>query len=151
MTVTTTTSQSIDLVNDFMADVVNGRDYGRIDDLQSEDFVFHGMPTGAELQGTEESEQMMKMYHDGFSDLEATEILTFADEAGEYVCTIRSFAGTNDGSFLGHEATGNTIDIMGLSVFRIENGQIAERWNGLDHLGLLQQLDIVAPMKDLAA
>lgn len=151
MTVTTTTSQSIDLVNDFMADVVNDRDYGRIDDLQTEDFVFHGMPSGAELQGTEESEQMIKMYHEAFSDFEATEIVSFADESGEYVCTVQSFAGTNDGSFLGQEPTGNAIDIMGLSVFRIDDGQIAERWNGLDHLGLLQQLDIVAPTNELAA
>jgi predicted ester cyclase len=151
MTVTTTNSQSIDIVNAFMDDVVNGRDYDRIDDLQTEDFVFHGMPSGAELQGTEESEQMTKMYHDAFSDLESSEILSFADEAGEYVCTVRSFTGTNDGSFLGQEPTGNVVDVMGLSVFRIEDGQIAERWNGLDHLGLLQQLDIVAPTNELSA
>lgn len=48
-------------------------------------------------------------------------------------------------------ATGKTIDVVGLSVFRIEDGQFAERWHGLDHLGLPQQLDIVAPMDELAA
>lgn len=151
MAVTTTSMQSIDIVNEFMDDVFNGREYGRIADLQSEDYVQHGTISGVEIHGNEESEEMIRMFHAAFSDLESTDVLTVAVDDGEYVCSVRRFTGTNDGEFMGHPPTDATVDVMGLSLYRMENGQIAERWNAVDFLGLLQQLDMVPSLDDLAA
>lgn len=151
MAETTLSTRSIDLVNDFMADVVNGGDYGRISDLLAADYVEHGTPTGAELEGIDEYEEMIRMFHTAFPDLESTEIVSFGSDDGEYVSTVRTFSGTHDGPFMGHEGTGASVDITGVSVARIEDGLIAERWNNVDYLGLLQQLDVVAPLDELAA
>lgn len=144
------TTQSIDLVNQYMDDVVTGREYDRLAELLTEDFVHHGTPSGAEHQGLEASEGMLRMFHAAFSDLESTEVHSMADEAGEYVCSVRTYTGTHDGEFMGHGPTGSSMEIMAIGLYRIEGGRIAELWNAEDYLGLLQQLDVVPPMDELA-
>lgn len=151
MAESTLSTRSIDLVNDFMADVIDGQEYGRIEELFAPDYVEHGTPSGAQLQGLDDFEQMIQMFHTAFPDLESTEVVSLASEDGEYVSTVRTFTGTHDGSFMGHEGTGNSVEITGVSVSRIDDGQIAERWNNVDYLGLLQQIDLVAPLDELAA
>jgi predicted ester cyclase len=148
---TTLSTRSTDIVNDFMADVINGQEYGRIGDLVASDYVEHGTPSGAELAGVDEFEEMIRMFHTAFPDLESTEIVSIASEDGQYVSTLRTFSGTQDGPFMGHEATGTLVDISSVSLARIEDGKITERWNNIDYLGLLQQIDVVDSLGELAA
>lgn len=42
------------------------------------------------------------------------------------------------------------MEIMAIGLYRIDDGKIAELWNAEDYLGLLQQLDVVPPMDELA-
>lgn len=151
MAVTTTSTQSIDLVRQFNSEVFNGRAYDRIDEFQTEDYVQHGPLTGMELHGSEESIETMRTFHAGFSDLEATQELAFSDESGAYVCTMFTYAGTHDGEFLGIPATDEETEVQGVVINRIEGNQIAEAWIGVDFLGLLHQLDLVPSLDELAA
>ncbi|MFP9190821.1 nuclear transport factor 2 family protein [Natronosalvus vescus] len=52
--------QSIEIVRQFNSDVFNGRDYDRLAELQTEDYVQHGPMTGMELHGTDESVESMR-------------------------------------------------------------------------------------------
>jgi steroid delta-isomerase-like uncharacterized protein len=45
----------------------------------------------------------------------------------------------------GVPASGKEITLKGISILRLENGKIAERWSSLDQLGLLTQLGVVPP------
>jgi predicted ester cyclase len=49
--------------------------------------------------------------------------------------------GTSQGDFLGVAPTGRSLDYTGLSMYRIENGRIAEIWETRNTMGVLHQLD----------
>jgi steroid delta-isomerase-like uncharacterized protein len=55
----------------------------------------------------------------------------------EWVCT-----GTHKGEFQGIPPTGRRIQVSGIAINRIENGQIAEERIYFDRLGLLEQLGV---------
>jgi len=44
---------------------------------------------------------------------------------------------------MGIAATGKTITITGIVIYRIANGKIQEEWDYSDMLGLMQQLGVV--------
>jgi predicted ester cyclase len=39
-----------------------------------------------------------------------------------------TLTGTHQGPFMGHGATGKPISILGMQIFRFENGKMVERW-----------------------
>lgn len=47
------------------------------------------------------------------------------------------------GEFRGLEPTGRQITVTGIGIYRVDGGQIVERWENIDELGLLQQLAVV--------
>lgn len=150
MAATASSADSIDLVRQFTRDVFNGRDYSRIAEIQAEDYVQHGPLTGMEVHGSEESEETTRMFHAGFSDLEATEEFAFSDEAGEYVCAVLTYRGTHDGELMGIPPTDAEVEISGIVVNRIDDGRIVEAWVEVDFAGVLQQIGAAPAMDELA-
>lgn len=59
---------------------------------------------------------------------------------GDRVAILWTLSGTHQGEFLGAAASGNSISIQGIDIYRIANGRIAEIWTVGDDLGLLFQL-----------
>lgn len=51
--------------------------------------------------------------------------------------------GTNTGEGMGIPATGKSAHISGQTMFRFENGKIAEEWTSGDALGLMRQLGLL--------
>jgi predicted ester cyclase len=45
----------------------------------------------------------------------------------------------------GVPTTGKDLTLTGITIVRLENGKIVERWTQLDQLGLLQQLGVIPP------
>jgi hypothetical protein len=39
------------------------------------------------------------------------------------------------------------MNVAGISIFRMENGKIAEDWVSEDSLGLMQQIGVIPPMQ----
>jgi steroid delta-isomerase-like uncharacterized protein len=52
-----------------------------------------------------------------------------------------SAVATHTGDLLGMPPTGRAVTIIGMTIFRIENGQIAELWDVWDEAGLVRQLE----------
>src|SRR5215211_2941327 len=50
---------------------------------------------------------------------------------------------THRGEYMGIPPSGNRVDFRGISIYRIEGGQIAESWSVSDLLGMMQQLGAV--------
>lgn len=54
-----------------------------------------------------------------------------------------TFSGTHTGVLMGIPATGKQIAFSGITIDRIANGQIVERWAQIDMLGMMQQLGVI--------
>jgi predicted ester cyclase len=50
---------------------------------------------------------------------------------------------THQGEYRGIPPTGKEADFTGISVYRIEEGKIAESWGVSDQLGLMRQLGAI--------
>jgi steroid delta-isomerase-like uncharacterized protein len=55
-----------------------------------------------------------------------------------------TFRGTHTGPFMGVDPTGRRVTLEGIDIFRIENGKIAEFWNGYDLLAVAEQIGAVS-------
>ncbi|WP_238574875.1 ester cyclase [Streptomyces inhibens] len=64
---------------------------------------------------------------------------------GRFVCR-----GTHTGPFLGIPATGRSIEMRSIDIWRVADGMFAEHWDELNTLELFQQLGVV-PALDAAA
>lgn len=149
MATTSSVEESIDIVRNSIRDVFNGREYDRAADYQAEDIVLHGPMPGQELRGIDAATENLQLFHGAFSDLEATEELSFGD--GEYVCTRYTYRGTHDGDLMGIPPTDVEAEVPGITITRIEDGKIAEGWVVVDFLSLFQQLGLVPAMDEMAA
>jgi predicted ester cyclase len=62
---------------------------------------------------------------------------------GDLVVEQFTASGKQRGEIMGVPATGRTVTLPGIQIFRVRNGRIVERWGRLDDLGLLSQLGLV--------
>jgi predicted ester cyclase len=89
----------------------------------------------------EGAKQKWAMYLAGLPDLRVTIEELVAE--GDKVAVRRSYAGTHRGELLGVPPTGKQLQLGGISIFRLTGGKIAEHWEQLDRLTLMQQLGVV--------
>jgi len=89
----------------------------------------------------EDAKQEAANVRRGFPDLEST-IEDLIAERDKVVAHWRAQA-THRGEYMDIPPTGNRVDFRGISIYRIEGGQIAESWGVSDLLGMMQQLGTV--------
>lgn len=65
---------------------------------------------------------------------------------GDKVVTRLTSYGKHEGDLGGLPATGRDIQMTSITIHRIENGKLAEKWSEKDMLGLLQQVGVVPPL-----
>ena len=124
------------VVESFYAEAINARDLGAVDRLLSEGFVHDG-----EERGRAGQRQAVKAFLDAFSDLHNEIELILAE--GDLVAAHQRWTGTHDGDFAGIGATGNKVEFTSTAVLRLEHGLIAEAWDEVDMLGVMQQLGAI--------
>ena len=77
-----------------------------------------------------------------FPDLRMAVEDVVADRA-KVVARVR-YTGTQQGEFQGMPATGKSVDIQLIDVFRFaEDGRVGEHWGVIDLLAMMQQLGVV--------
>jgi steroid delta-isomerase-like uncharacterized protein len=118
----------------------SGGDLAELDDLLASDFRDHSQPEGLP-PGPEGHRQYLQQFRSAFSDMhnEAEDILVDEDK----VAVRWSVRGTHSGDLMGIAATGRSISLTGITIYRLENGKIAESWAESNQLGLMQQLGVV--------
>jgi steroid delta-isomerase-like uncharacterized protein len=62
---------------------------------------------------------------------------------GDKVVLRHSLSGTHQADFQGVPATGRSVVIGGIAIFRLENEKIAEVWLNADFMGLMIQLGAI--------
>jgi steroid delta-isomerase-like uncharacterized protein len=131
-----TLADNKELVRRFYREAINERDVDAVDRLLSEDFTHDG-----ELRGRDGQRQAVRYFLDAFPDLRNEIELLLAED--DLVAAHQRWSGTHRGEFLGVAATGTAVEFTSTAVLRIRDGLIAEAWDEVDMLGVLQQLGAV--------
>ena len=117
-----------------------GLNQGRFEVPYSADFVGHGgSATFTHDQGMAEARGWRK----AFPDLNITVDKQVAEQ--DLVAVRWTARGTNTGSGNGIPATGRAVEIHGTTLFRLDDGRIAEEWTCANSLGLMKQLGLLPP------
>ena len=117
-----------------MNEVWNGRNADLVDDFYAPDFVCHFEP-GEDWLGPEGVRAQLARVHESLEDFHERVDEMFAE--GDRVA-----ARTNVSGFVTDEVAGTRkrISTMGLLVFRISEGRIAEQWEIANVAGMVAQL-----------
>jgi steroid delta-isomerase-like uncharacterized protein len=124
------------LVRRMNADVWNKADVDAIDRYYGAGFVLHFLPDGSEVRGIEGLREHVREHREAFPDW-SEDIKRIVAE-GDLVAIHYVSRGTNRGEWLGKPPTGREVRINEISIFRIEDGLIAEQWL-LPDLGTMDQ------------
>jgi predicted ester cyclase len=110
-------------------------------EIYTPDFLGHE-PTVGDIRGVEGAKQFAATMRLAFPNLSCAVEDQVAE--GDKVVTRWSAQGTHQGETqdLG-PATGNRMEITGISVERFSHGKVAESWDNFDALGMMQQLGLV--------
>ncbi len=122
-------------------DTINAGDIDGFADLIADDAVEH-----EELPGLEPTKagikEFFRAYLAAFPDLrmDAQDVI----ESGDKVVARVRATGTNQGDFMGMEATGKRIDVQLIDIMRFgDDGLMHDHWGVMDSLTMMQQLGIV--------
>jgi len=127
------------LVRRFFEEFCNDRRAEVADELIADDYISHG-PQAPPAEGPDGVRDRVGLYQESVDGHWDVQELISADDrvVARWIGT-----GTHRGELMGIPATGKPIEVEAISVFRVENGKIAEEWTVWDALGLLQQVGAV--------
>ena len=135
------TAASRAVVSRWLDDVLRGHRLDSLAGIASPDVGVHptAMPGETGHAGIAGLEAWLAESWRAFPDLAVVDWFTVA--SGDIVAARWRARGTSRGEFLGVAPTGRSIECTGISMYRVENGRIAELWETRDTLGILHQLD----------
>jgi steroid delta-isomerase-like uncharacterized protein len=107
------------------------------------DAVDHSTVGGSEKteRGSASFRQVVNMFRSAMPDIH----LNLGDEVyvGDKVVHRWSMTGTDTGGVMGMPPSGKALKFTGITIVRMRDGKIVERWANVDELGILQQLGVV--------
>jgi steroid delta-isomerase-like uncharacterized protein len=131
-------------------ELVPAHNLAALDELYTEDYVYHGIPMLGERKGRSAFRDMMAGFLAALPDLRENVSEQVAEN--DRVVTLLVGSGTHSGPLLGIPGTGRRINWSGVVISRFAtDGRIAEEWVEFDALSLLQQLGAVLQMPATAA
>ncbi|MFD2796465.1 alpha/beta hydrolase fold domain-containing protein [Promicromonospora vindobonensis] len=136
----TTPEDPATVVHRFVTEVINGGDIDAVDELWHENLKWHAGSAG-DLEGLDAYKESLRgAVGSAFTAMHLTvhETLTIDDK----VVLRFTNSGTHTGPFLGVDATGRDAEWLGIAVYHVRDGKIAEAWFGEDLLGMLLQLGV---------
>lgn len=126
-----------DLIRRYMDEAFNGGDLAKFDAFFAADFVDHdGLPN--QKPGPAGAEAAYVQWRHAFPDTHAT--IDDLIVSGEKVVVRSTLRATQQAAAMGLPATGLPVSIRAISIFRVVDGKIVERWGLVDALGLLRQI-----------
>jgi predicted ester cyclase len=143
----TSTEQNKALVRRFYEEIDKGN-IAILDDLVADDYVDHNPPPFPGCgSGREGVKQAFKLF------LEATPGYHRVEDQiaeGDKVVTRLTSIGRHEGDLPGAPRTGNEMKMTSITIHRIRDGKLVEKWSEKDMLSLLRQIGILPPMENHA-
>lgn len=131
------------LARRYVEEVINNGRLDLVDEIYAEDYVNHMTNEGdgsSGVSGRDAIKDIVNQWRAAFPDVQVTIDDIF--ETGDRVAFRATVRGTHDGDWSGMIATGRPIQIRIISIIRVENNKIVERWENADTLSLLNQLGV---------
>lgn len=110
-------------------------------DLYAANVVLHGFPPGLPA-GAAGVKAFFHGFWSAFPDARLRGDDIVAGD-GDRVAIRYTIEGTHQGEFAGVAPTGKKVTVTGQTIVRFADGKVAERWNAVDMLGLLQQVGAI--------
>ncbi len=129
-----------ELAKRYVNEVVNQGNLDVIPEIYAQDYENHTTAVVGTVTGHDGVRDMVEQWRMAFPDVHAT--IEDVIATGDRVVTRISVTGTHEGEWRGFAPTGHAINIRIISIFRIEDGLIKERWENADMVSLLAQLGI---------
>ena len=124
-----------------LEEVFGQGNWATADELVAADCVAHDSAAPEPIRGPEGLRQAAGGYRAAFGDLQV-EVTTQLAE-GDLVTTAWTASGTHSGDLFGISPTGVHASTSGITIDRIEHGQIVESWTQWDTLGLMQKIGAI--------
>ena len=125
-------------------DAINAADWDAFDELLTPDFKRHCQATpDVQINSREEFIQLQKSFLTSMPDQKITVEMNVAE--GDKVASYATYTGTLTGPMGDFPATGKSVASKFITIFRIEDGRIAEVWVEWDNLSMLTQLGLFPP------
>jgi len=121
-------------------EIVNQRNPDLLEEYYPPDFVWH--EPDQDIRGYEQAKQFVTSYFTAIPDITITIEDVLAE--GDQVVTRWTIRGTHQGETEEFgPPTGKQMVLEGITIHRIEDGNIVEEWERYDNLSVLQQLGLV--------
>jgi predicted ester cyclase len=117
-------------------------DQAALNDLLAADFVAR-TPGAPEPQSREWHLQGIRGFNSAFSNRDFTVEEMVVDD--DVVATRTVMRGVHTGEWQGHAPTGKPIEAIGLTIERVRDGKLVERWFSFDVARVMQELGLVTP------
>ena len=126
-------------VRRYFEQILNNQRHDLVEEFLAETIELHG--TGL-APGLKAVKQWLTMFAAAFPDGHHTIDDVVAEE--DRVVARTTFNGTHQGEMQGIPATGKRVSSSPtITIFRLDNGKIAEGWLVSDNLGFMQQLGVI--------
>jgi steroid delta-isomerase-like uncharacterized protein len=132
------TEQNKAVVRGYIEQVWNGRRPDLLDQYMAEDIVHHDSPG---LTDRKSIQDFIATTQNSFPDFRIRIEAEIAE--GDLVVLRQTMSGTQQGEFMGLPASGKQFSMIGVYIFRIAGGKIAELWGLSNSLGMMQQLGAI--------
>jgi steroid delta-isomerase-like uncharacterized protein len=126
------------IVRRYFDQVLNDRRHDLAEEFLAENIELHGSGLAP---GLEVVKQWLTMFAAAFPDGHYVIEDVVAEE--DRVVARTAFNGTHQGERQGIPATGKSVSMPSITIFRLDNGKIAEGWLVSDNLSLMQQLGVI--------
>lgn len=106
-------------------------------DFYDDSLTIHGFPSNLPTN-KEGFKHFIYLLWKGFPDI----IIIFEDiivEGNKVVCRY-SLVGTHKGEFMGIQPAGKHFRVNGMTIFSFRDAKVAERWNLVDMISLIEQI-----------
>lgn len=131
------------IVRRYLDQVLNEGRHDLAEEFLADDIELHGSGLAP---GLEVVKQWLTMFAAAFPDGHTTIEDMVAEE--NRVVARTAFNGTHEGKMQSIPATGKNVHIPGITIFRLDNGKIAEGWLVNDRLGMMQQLGVISMLQE---
>lgn len=122
----------------FFEEILSRGNFELVDELITADYDAH-TPIGV-FEGLKGAKQFASGLREAFPDLDVEVKEQVAE--GDKVATLWRARGTHQGNFGGIPATGKSMEINGITMFRVADGKVLESWGFADMMSLMKQLGV---------
>ena len=131
------------LIHSF-TEVINAAEWDGLDELLTDDFTRHCQATpDVQVNSREEFKKLQESFLVSMPDQHIAIEMLIAE--GDKVAGYATYSGTLTGPMGNFPPTGKSMKSKFISIFRIEEGRIAELWVEWDNLAILTQLGLIPP------